>query len=70
MLTRPNPPKTDDDDGNEYQGPTTTTHIDERHTTHPQPHEQLLGGWIAGGTVRDDHNTALPAKNGHRTLQR
>jgi hypothetical protein len=29
------------------RGPTTTTK--ERYTTHPQPHEPLLMGWIVGG---------------------
>jgi hypothetical protein len=43
---------------------TSTNHGDGRHTTRPQPREQLLMGWMAGGMMTttedrdgdDDHD--------------
>ena len=57
-------PKTDDDAQDERQGPTTTTHGDGRHTTRPQPYEQLLVGWLVGGTTTGrgtETTTTMPA---------
>jgi hypothetical protein len=34
---------------------------EQQNTTHPQPHEQLLMGWIPGGTTSRMNNNTPPA---------
>jgi hypothetical protein len=55
-----------DNNVGEHQDTRTTQHLTKmsttapgrppQHTTHPQPHKQLLVGWITGGTTRRGHS--------------
>jgi hypothetical protein len=41
----------------------------EQHTTHPQPHEPLLVGWITGGMMEGRENNRNNARTTHHTTR-
>ena len=44
----------------------SSTHNQERHTTRPQPHEQLLVGWIVGGRMARTTSSSIRNRNEER----
>ena len=51
----------------------TTAPRTEQHTTCPQPHEQLLVGWLVGGTTTGrpwEHGHNQPLRHANKTTQR